>query len=79
MTNGKDPLILKLFINKVLIKKIEINGNRDHKLYINLKDQLKFGLNIIKFEIENPITPVSKLESVDGRLLGFNLKSYKFE
>ena len=79
MTNEKDPLIIKLSINEILIKKLKIYSDREYKVNIDLKNKLKLGLNTIKFEIQNPITPVSKLESVDGRLLGFNLKSYKFE
>ena len=79
MTNEKDPLIIKLYINEILIKKLKIYSGREYKVNIDLKNKLKLGLNTIKFEIQNPITPVSKLESVDGRLLGFNLKSYKFE
>ena len=79
MINKSDPLIINLFVNEKLIKKLEIYDGAKHKVNINLKNQLKFGLNMIKFSIENPITPVSKLESVDGRLLGFNLKSYKFK
>ena len=79
MINAKDPLIINLFVNKILIKKLKIYDSTEYKINIDLKNQLNLGLNVIKFEIENPITPVSKLESVDGRLLGFNLKSYKFE
>jgi len=79
MTNEKDPLIIKLSINEILIKKLKIYSDREYKVNIDLKNKLKLGLNTIKFEIQNPMTPVSKLESVDGRLLGFNLKSYKFE
>ena len=79
MINAKDPLIINLFVNKILIKKLKIHDSTEFKINIDLKNQLKLGLNVIKFEIENPVTPVSKLESVDGRLLGFNLKSYKFE
>ena len=79
MVNKKDPLIINLFVNRILVKKLKIYNGSEQKINIDLKNQLKFGLNVIKFQIKNPITPVSKLESVDGRLLGFNLKSYKFE
>ena len=78
MINKSDPLIINIFANKTLIKKLEIYDVPENKINIDLKNQLKLGLNVIKFAIENPITPVSKLESIDGRLLGFNLKSYKF-
>ena len=78
MINKSDPLIINIFANKTLIKKLEIYDVPENKINIDLKNQLKLGLNVIKFVIENPITPVSKLESIDGRLLGFNLKSYKF-
>ena len=79
MINEKDPLILNIFANEILIKKLKIYDSTEHKVNIDLKNQLDIGLNVIKFVTENPITPVSKLESVDGRLLGFNLKSYKFK
>ena len=79
MINEKDPLIVNILVNEILIKKLKIYDSAEHKVNIDLKNQLNFGLNLIKFDIENPITPVSKLESVDGRLLGFNLKGYKFK
>ena len=45
---------------------------------IKFDGKLKKGINEIMFEILNPITPVSKLESVDGRLLGFRADNFEF-
>ena len=59
--------------NDILIKKTK-------EIHINLKNEkLKNDVNIITFNIKNPITPFSLLESVDGRLLGLLVKEVEFK
>ena len=45
----------------------------------NLKEYIVKGSNIITFNILNPLTPKSRLESIDGRLLGILVEKVIFE
>ena len=71
------PLKVNIFLNKKLIDNVELEKN-DKLLEIKFNGKLKKGINEIMFEVQNPITPVSKLESVDGRLLGFRVDDFEF-
>ena len=57
--------------------KYQLNKKTETVYFFNTK-RFKKGINLIDFKIANPITPISKLESVDGRLLGFLIKDIKF-
>jgi len=78
INDGKNPLLINVYLNNKIIKTLKLLDDKKYEIYLDLKKNLVIGLNEILFEIKNPVTPVSKLESVDGRLLGFKLKSYKF-
>ena len=71
LTNKKnDDLRIRIFINNKKYKNIDLSS-KNKQIYIdNLKNYIVKGTNIITFNILNPLTPISKLESVDGRLLG---------
>ena len=71
MTNKKnDDLRIRIFINNKKYKNIDLSS-KNKQIYIdNLKNYIVKGTNIITINILNPLTPISRLESVDGRLLG---------
>ena len=77
MNVDKNPLKVNIFLNKKLIDNVKLK-KIDKRLEIKFDGKLKKGINEIMFEILNPITPVSKLESVDGRLLGFRADNFEF-
>jgi hypothetical protein len=69
---------INIFINDKKVEDIQIK--KTNKIYINLKNKkLKDDVNIITFNVKNPITPFSLLESVDGRLLGLLVKEVEFK
>ena len=78
VNDDKNPLIVNVYLNNKLIKTLKFLDDKKYEIDLDLKKNLIIGLNEILFEIKNPVTPVSKLESVDGRLLGFKLNTYKF-
>jgi len=71
-------LDVDIFLNDIFLTKLNFNKTKDLKVILDTKNR-KFNnnINIINFKISNPITPISKLESIDGRLLGLLLKSIK--
>jgi len=72
-------LQVDVYLNKEYIKSLSLKNFEDQKILIDYSQKgLIKGINLIDFEIKNPITPISKLESVDGRLLGFLIKDIKF-
>ena len=77
MNNNKIPLDVNVYLNQEILTQIQLNKS-DKRINLNLEKKLKKGVNEIMFEILNPITPVSKLESVDGRFLGFKMNSFIF-
>ena len=77
MSSKSKPLKVDVYINSELVDQFKLF---DEKQNIELKVNkiLKNGLNEIKFHTKNPIRPVSRLESVDGRLLGFKIINISF-
>ena len=55
---------------KIQLNKIELSS---------IKNYLELGSNKLIIEIENPQTALSKLESVDARLLGVLIDSLEFK
>ena len=78
MKNKSKNLNVEIYLNNTHIDSLVFKKNKEYKHILHIKNYLNDGINEIRFNILNPTTPVSKLESVDGRLLGFNLKSFKF-
>ena len=80
LTNKKnDELKITLFINNMKYKDIELNSKSKQIYLDNLKKYIVRGTNIITINILNPVTPKSRLESVDGRLLGILAEKVIFE
>ena len=74
------PLLVDVFINDVYLETLSLIDKKDLNIKLNIsKITLLDDVNTINFNIKNPITPLSRFESVDGRLLGFLLKSIKFK
>ena len=74
------PLIFDIFINNNFFK--TVNLKETSNLSFSLKTDnfdFKDSINLIDFKIKNPVTPISILESVDGRLLGFLIKDIEFK
>ena len=78
MTHKSEYLNLEIFINNKFFKKLDLKNLYDYKFDVSTAD-FKIGINTITFKVKNPITPISKFESVDGRLLGFHLKNILFQ
>ena len=80
LTNKKnDDLQIKILINNINYKKIKLNSKSKEIHIDNLKKYITRGTNIITINIINPSTPKSRLESVDGRLLGILAEKVIFE
>ena len=79
MTNNIDKLNLHIKLDGKLVKKISFDrfNNKDNKFIdINLKQEnLIKELHKVDFIIDNPVSPLSLLESSDGRELGILLES----
>ena len=79
MTNNIDELNLHIKFDGKLVKKISFDrfNNKDNKFIdINLKQEnLIKELHKVDFIIDNPVSPLSLLESADGRELGILLES----
>tara|TARA_Y100000590_G_scaffold360490_1_gene416796 strand:- start:1036 stop:3135 length:2100 start_codon:yes stop_codon:yes gene_type:complete len=72
-------LLVDIYLNNEHIKSLSLENVKDKVITIDFGNKkFKKGINLIDFKIKNPITPVSKLESVDGRLLGLLLKEINF-
>ena len=74
-----DKLNLDIKLDGKLVKKISFDrfNNKDNKFIdINLKQEnLIKELHKVDFIINNPVSPLSLLESADGRELGILLES----
>ena len=69
---------IDIYLNDIKLTNIQIKDTKE--IYIDLKNEkFKNDVNIITFNIKNPITPFSLLESVDGRLLGLLIKQVEFQ
>ena len=79
ITNDKDMLRLEFYLNEKKIKFLEITENFNQSVYLDTQNNLINGLNYLKVNVINPISPVSKLKSADGRLLGFKLDSIELK
>ena len=81
MTNNTDKLNMQIKIDGEVVKKLIFDRftNQDNK-FIDItikKENLKNELHKVDFIIKNPISPVSLLESPDGRDLGILVESIK--
>ena len=80
LTNKKnDDLKIKILINNRIFKEIKLKSKSKEIHIDNLKKYIIQGTNIITINILNPSTPKSRLESVDGRLLGILAEKVIFE
>ncbi len=77
-THKSDNLKIKILINNKSFKEISLNSNTKKISLNNIKNYLRNGNNVITFNILNPSTPLSKLTSVDGRLLGILVEEIVF-
>ena len=79
MTNNVDKLNVLVKLNGKLVKKLSFDrfNNKDDKFVdINLKQEYSIKeLHKVDFIIDNPISPLSLLESADGRELGILVES----
>ena len=73
-----DILRIEVFINDIKFKDFSLNQDSKEISLQNIKEYLRIGENKITFKILNPSTPLSRLISVDGRLLGILIKKVKF-
>ena len=74
-----ENLKIEFYLNNKKIKFLEVKNKFNHFINLDLKNNLINGTNHLKIVILNPVSPVSKLESVDGRLLGLKLKSIELK
>ena len=77
-TNQNENLRIKIFINNKNYKEISLDSNSKKFNLEKIEDYLITGDNIITFNILNPSTPLSKLTSIDGRLLGILVEEIEF-
>ena len=70
---------LNFSLNNITLtnQNIKIHSNEIHLL--SIKNYLELGSNKLVIEIENPQTALSKLESIDARLLGVLINSLEFK
>tara|TARA_B100000900_G_scaffold43234_1_gene32195 strand:+ start:1391 stop:3484 length:2094 start_codon:yes stop_codon:yes gene_type:complete len=80
LTNKKkENLKIRIFINGLKYRDINLNSKNEEINIDNIKEYIVKGSNIITFNILNPLTPKSRLESIDGRLLGILVEKVIFE
>ena len=79
INNKKDKLKVEFYLNNKKIKLLEVQNRFNKSIYLDVNNNLINGTNHLKVIIFNPITPVSKLESSDGRLLGLKLDSIELK
>lgn len=77
-TIKNEDLKIKILINNQNFREISLNSNSKKITLKDIKDYLINGNNVITFNILNPSTPVSKLASIDGRLLGILVEEIVF-
>jgi hypothetical protein len=69
---------IDIFLNNKKLTNIKTNDKKE--INIDLKNEkLVSDVNIITFNIKNPVTPFSLLDSVDGRLLGLLVTELEFQ
>ena len=69
---------INFFLNNNKLTNIKLLKNKT--IYLGLKNEkLKKDVNIITINIKKPVSPVSLLESVDGRLLGLLVNEVEFQ
>ena len=74
------PLIIDIFINNNFLKTVNLKETSDLNFTLRTNNlDFRDSINVIDFKIRNPVTPISILESVDGRLLGFLIKDIEFQ
>ena len=71
-------LKIKISINNKSFKEISLNSKSKKIILNDIEDYLVNGDNVITFNILNPSTPLSKLTSIDGRLLGILVEEILF-
>ena len=77
-THKNENLKIKIIINNKKFKEISLNSNSKKISLNNIENFLINGNNVITFNILNPSTPLSKLVSIDGRLLGILVEEISF-
>ena len=77
-THKKEDLKIKILINNKNYKEISLDSNSKKIILNDIKNYLINGNNVITFNILNPSTPLSKLVSIDGRLLGILVREIVF-
>ena len=71
-------LNIKILINDKSFKEISLNSKSKKIILNDIEDFLVNGDNVITFNVLNPSTPLSKLTSIDGRLLGILVEEILF-
>ena len=77
-TDHNEDLRIKILINDKNYKEISLDLKSKKINLEKIEDYLFNGVNIITFNILNPSTPLSKLTSIDGRLLGILVEEIEF-
>ena len=77
--NKNKNLNLEIFINENKYENISLDSTTTKIFLININDYIIDGINTITINIINPSTPLSKLTSIDGRLLGIMVEKILFE
>ena len=81
MTNNVDKLNMQIKFNGEFVKKFTFDRfTNQNNQFIDItikKEDLKSEFHKIDFIIKNPVSPVSLLESPDGRGLGILVESIK--
>ena len=77
-THQNKDLKIRILINNKNYKEISLDLNSKKISLKNIEDYLISGDNIITINILNPTTPLSKLTSIDGRLLGILVEEIEF-
>ena len=77
-TDKNSNLKIQILINNREYKKLNLNQKNKKIELSNIEDYLLDGDNIVSINIQNPSTPLSKLTSIDGRLLGILVEKVLF-
>ena len=78
LQEGNKNIKLNFLLNNISLESQNIKINSNKIQLSSIKNYLKLGSNNLVIEIENPQTALSKLESVDARLLGVLINSLEF-
>ena len=78
-TKNNKPINFEINVNDLFVKKFslrEINELKDNSIKLNLKKEIiPNGIHHIKFEIENPVSPLELFQSPDARKIGLLVES----